>query len=144
MNGYVLNFTSEARRLMPVFGLLFIALTAFYWNGTAIEAQLAQAEKSFLNDDSIFRNKTFDGFVLAGNDFSNAGSFADFPPTFQTEGVVKKRFSTVNFESKNSLKTGKVNFGGNGSAMPVIDFNGFGKPDFFSRDARFRTSNLTE
>ncbi len=143
MNRYVSYFLSEAQRLMPVFGLLLIALVSFYWKGTAIEAQFGQTDKSHSTGDSIAVNGVFDNSALAENEFSNVASFADFPPIFEPDRAVEKKFTTLNLGLKHSLKKGKINFGKAGAGLPAINFDGTNEFNLFSKDNRFRAVNLT-
>ena len=112
MNGHILKCASEARRLMPVFGLLFIALAGFCLTGTFAETQISEGDETlpaaaapldrngFTNDDSFksFSNE-FLTFTSRPTDRSpnksKVGFTVDGTSKFNPNGV-GNRFGTLN------------------------------------------------
>ena len=110
MSGHILKCASEARRLMPVFGLLFIALAGFYLTGTFAETQIFEGDET-LPTASLDRNgfTNGDSFKSFSNEFltltsrptdrspnkSKVGSNVDGTNKFNPKGA-ENRFGTLN------------------------------------------------
>jgi hypothetical protein len=73
MSGHLLKCAAEARRLMPVFGLLFIALAGFCLTGAFAERRISEGDGTSPAAASLDRNG-----------FTNGDSFKDFSNEFPT------------------------------------------------------------
>ena len=111
MNGYISKCKSEACRLMPVFGLLFIALAGFCLTGVFAESQKFEGDGTLSVVASFNRNALVNGssFQSLSNGFStlaprsthqsNSKSKVDFGAVGEDEfnlNGARNRFGNVN------------------------------------------------
>ena len=106
MSGHILKCASEVRRLMPVFGLLFIALAGFCLTGVFAESQISEGDgvspvAASLNRNALTNGDSFKGLSLTSRpmgwlpDKSKIGFSVDDGKKFNLNGV-ENRFGTPN------------------------------------------------
>ncbi len=106
MSGHILKCASEVRRLMPVFGLLFIALAGFCLTGVFAEPPISESDgtspvAASLNGNIFTNGDSFKGLSLTSRrtgwlpDKSKIGFSVNGANKFNLNGV-ENRFGTLN------------------------------------------------
>ena len=113
MNGYISKCKSEACRLMPVFGLLFIALAGFCLTGVFAESQNSVGDGTSPVAASLNRNALVSG-----------GSFQSFSNAFPTLAPGSTHWSNTKSKSNfGAVGEDKFNLNGAGNRFRSVNGN---------------------